>query len=274
MKLGYHTITWGGVVGHPAGVTSVKDLYYLAHGSTERALADIADAGYTGIELFDGNLVEYGDRRDEFRGLLRTHGLELVAVYCGANFVFREILTEELWRIDRAAELAADLGAEHLVLGGGASRAAGQAPEDLDRLAEGVAAAGDIADRYGLTPSYHPHLGTIVETPDALDAIMEKIDMGLCPDLAHLAAGGGDPAAIIRRYHDRIPYVHLKDLSRATQRFMPLGAGDLDLADVVAALGEIAYDGWMTVELDEYAGDPAEAARQSRAFLRPHVDAS
>ena len=38
MKLAYHTITWGGVVGHPAGVTSVKDLYYLANGSTEKAL--------------------------------------------------------------------------------------------------------------------------------------------------------------------------------------------------------------------------------------------
>ena len=29
MKLAYQTNTWGGVVGHPAGVTSVKDLYYL-----------------------------------------------------------------------------------------------------------------------------------------------------------------------------------------------------------------------------------------------------
>ncbi len=42
MKLAYHTITWGGVVGHPAGVTSVKDLYYLANGSTEEALRDIS----------------------------------------------------------------------------------------------------------------------------------------------------------------------------------------------------------------------------------------
>ncbi len=25
MKLGYQTNTWGGVVGHPGGVTSIKD---------------------------------------------------------------------------------------------------------------------------------------------------------------------------------------------------------------------------------------------------------
>jgi inosose dehydratase len=35
MKLGYHTNTWGGVVGHPAGVTSIKALFYLTNGSNE-----------------------------------------------------------------------------------------------------------------------------------------------------------------------------------------------------------------------------------------------
>ena len=48
MKLGYQTITWGGVFGHPAGVTSIKDLNYLANGSTEEAVREIAEAGYTG----------------------------------------------------------------------------------------------------------------------------------------------------------------------------------------------------------------------------------
>ncbi|MGG1680276.1 hypothetical protein ACIFOT_31900 [Neobacillus sp. NRS-1170] len=44
MKLDYQTNTWGGIVEHPAGVTSVKELYYLAYGSTEEALKDIAAA--------------------------------------------------------------------------------------------------------------------------------------------------------------------------------------------------------------------------------------
>ena len=38
MKLAYQTNTWGGVSGHPAGVTSVKDLLYLTNGSTEEAM--------------------------------------------------------------------------------------------------------------------------------------------------------------------------------------------------------------------------------------------
>ena len=70
MRLGYHSITWGGVVGDPVGVTSVKDLWYLANGSMGQAVRDIAAAGYTGTEMFDGNLARYADRPDELRALL------------------------------------------------------------------------------------------------------------------------------------------------------------------------------------------------------------
>jgi inosose dehydratase len=62
MRLSCQTITWGGVVGHPVGVTSIKDLFYLANGSTEEAVRDIAAAGYSGVEIFDGNLRQYEDR--------------------------------------------------------------------------------------------------------------------------------------------------------------------------------------------------------------------
>ena len=48
VQLGYHSITWGGVVGHPQGVTSAKDLYYLTYGSMEQAVGDIAAAAHTG----------------------------------------------------------------------------------------------------------------------------------------------------------------------------------------------------------------------------------
>jgi inosose dehydratase len=268
MNLAYHTITWGGVIGHPAGVTDVKELYYLASGSTEQALADIGQAGYAGCELFDGNIVAYADQINTLGALLDAHALSLVAVYCGANFIFSEILDEELSRIDRAAALAAGLGAEQLVLGGGARRSAGESAGDLQRLAVGLARAGEIARRYELTPSYHPHLGTIVQTSEALDEIMQRTEMGLCPDTGHLAAMGIDPAAVIRRYRDRLPYVHLKGWSSASQKFMPLDEGDLDLEDTLAALAEVDYRGWITVELDAWDGDPAQAARRSAGYLR------
>jgi inosose dehydratase len=267
MRLGYHSITWGGVTGDATGVTSVKDLVYRVPGDMHRSLRDIAAAGYAGVEMFDGNVSDFADQPDELRGLLAETGLALVSVYTGANFIYQEVLPDELHRVRRAAELAALFGAEQLVVGGGARRAAGTEDSDYDRLAEALDTVTDIADEHGLSACYHPHLTTIVESPDEVETIMSRSRIGFCPDTAHLAAGGGDPAALIRRYPDRVRHVHLKDLRAATTTFLPLGQGDIDFTDVLDAIREIGYDSWIIVELDSYDGDPAEAARISRAFL-------
>lgn len=100
----------GGVIGNPVGVTSIKDLFYRANGSTETALRDVAAAGYAGVEVFDGNLVEYENCPEELRRILRETGLELVAVYAGANFIYPDVLDDELWRIEKGASLAAGFG--------------------------------------------------------------------------------------------------------------------------------------------------------------------
>lgn len=267
MQLGYHTITWGGVVGHPVGVTSIKDLFYQTNGSMETAVRDIAAAGYEGTEMFDGNLVEYADRPEELRGLLSESGVKLVSVYSGANFIFADVLPEELHRINRAAELAATFGAERLVVGGGARRVAGTTDEDYTLLARGLDQVTDIAESFGLTASYHPHLSTIVESPSELERLMDSTRIGFCPDTAHLAAGGGDPAAVIRKYPDRIRHVHLKDFRADPFQFLPLGEGDLDFPDIIRAVKESGYDSWLMVELDNYAGDPRVAAEISKKYL-------
>jgi inosose dehydratase len=264
VKLAYQTNTWGGVVGHPVGVTSIKDLFYLAHGSTAEAVRDIAAAGYEGIELFDGNLMEYRDARPEFERLLGD--LRLVGVYSGANFVFPDVLEEELWRIDQAASLAGELGAEHLVVGGGAQRTRPATDTDYERLASGLDAVVEIARRHGLTASYHPHMSTIAETPEQIDRVLARTSIGLCPDTGHVILGGGDPAQLIARYAERMPYVHLKDVDPAAGVFVPLGHGALDLDGVLAALAGARYDGWITVELDAWE-DPGAGARASRAAL-------
>jgi inosose dehydratase len=267
MRLGCHTITWGGVIGDATGVTSVKDLYYRTHGPMDRAIADIAAAGYSGTEMFDGNLADYAGRPAELRGLLDSAGLELVSVYTGGNFIYNDIREDELDRVRRAAGFGRSVGASTLVVGGGARRARGTTDADYAALATALNEVTRIAEEHGLTACYHPHLTTIVESPDELDRLMPNTQIGFCPDTAHLAAGGGDPAELIRRYPDRIRYVHLKDAQFEPLGFLPLGQGEIDFPDVVAALLESGYDGWLMVELDSYTGDPLEAAKISKAYL-------
>lgn len=265
MKLAYQTNTWGGLFGHPAGVTSIKDLYYLTDGSLEKALRNISSLGYTGFELFDGNLVQYADRKDELRFLMQSLHLEMVAVYSGANFIYPDVLGEELAKIERVAQLAAEFHATYLVVGGGAIRSTGILEQDYQRLGQALDTVADMAHRIGLVPTYHPHLGTCVQAPDQLEKLFNYTSIGLCPDTAHVQAGGGDPTAIIRQHASRLNYVHLKDIKQGV--FAPLGQGEQNYSQILAALKDAGYDGWITVELDSFP-DPKQGAAISKAFMQ------
>jgi inosose dehydratase len=95
-KLAYQANCWGNLGGNAEGVTSIAQLSYRTFGDMDRACAEIAAAGYTGVELFDGNLLDYGVT--DFRALLKNNGLSLVAAYSGANFIFDDILPEpRIW---------------------------------------------------------------------------------------------------------------------------------------------------------------------------------
>lgn len=263
----YHANCWGPLGGNAVGVTSITQLTYRTFGDMERAVREIAEAGYTGVELFDGNLLDYERRPGDFRKVLDDAGVVLVAGYSGANFIFHDILPEELARIERAAGVAAELGAEHLVVGGGAKRARGRDADDVKRLAAGLEAVIRIAETSGLTAHYHPHLSTIVEGPDEVREIFRHTAIHFCPDTAHLAAAGGDPAQQVAEFRDRITYVHLKGLQREPFAFTPLDRGNLAIGPIIAALGGTDFPGWITTELDAWP-DPKAGAVLSMDFLR------
>lgn len=260
----YHANCWGPLGGNAVGVTSITQLTYRTFGDMAAAMRDIAGAGYEGIELFDGNLFDYSAA--EFRALLSDTGVKLVAAYSGGNFIFDDILEEELARARRAADAAAELGAEHLVVGGGAKRAAGISDGDYGKLAAALEKVVEIARQRGLRAHYHPHLSTIVEGPAEVRRIFEETSIDFCPDTAHLAAAGGDPAAMVREHASRISYVHLKGWQREPFAFTPLDRGDLAIGPIVEALRETGFDGWVTTELDAWP-DPKEGAVLSMNFL-------
>ncbi|AVF05757.1 MULTISPECIES: sugar phosphate isomerase/epimerase family protein [Devosia] len=267
VKLAYHANCWGPLGGNAVGVTSITQLTYRTFTDMDRAFADIARAGYQGVEVFDGNLLD--ETSAGLRRKLADAGLELVSTYSGGNFIFPDILGEELARIERVAAAAAEAGASHYVIGGGAKRAAGIQDDDYKRLGEALDQAGEIARRAGLRANYHPHLSTIVEGPAEVTKIFSLTGLDFCPDTAHLAAAGGDPAAQVREFAGRISLVHLKGLQRDPFGFTPLDSGDLDNATVSAALKDIGYSGWVMAELDSWP-DPYEGAVRSHAFLKRH----
>src|SRR5271155_851795 len=94
-KKAYHANCWGPLGGNAVGVTSIAELTYRTFGDMERAIAEIGEVGYSGVELFDGNLLDHAGRANDLRAVLEGASVKLLAVYSGGNFIFKEILDQE-----------------------------------------------------------------------------------------------------------------------------------------------------------------------------------
>jgi len=263
MKLACLTNAWGGVWGTPGGVTSINDSYYMSSGSTEEALKDISESGYTGFEIFEGNLMDYEE--EDFKDLMKKYNLELVGVYTGANFIYPDIWKEEYSKIERVIKRASNLNCSNVVIGGGAIRSDGILDEDYKVLGDRLNIMKELAEEHGLVAHYHPHLGSMVESPEQIDKLYQHTSINLCPDTAHIEAGGGDPLEIINKYSDKVKYIHVKDFHDG--KFLPLGEGHQNFTSMLEKLRSLEdYSGWITVEFDTYE-DAKYASRVSKKFL-------
>ena len=156
--------------------------------------------------------------------------------------------------------------------------------DNLSRLAVRAADRGVLA-------CLHPHVGTMIETREDVDRLLDGTQAPLCLDTGHLLVGGADPAALAREVPERIVHTHLKDVDAGlAQRvragelsyteavragmYRPLGEGDVGIADIVGTLEAHGYQGWYVLEQDtvlpaEPAGaGPVEDVAASVAFLR------
>jgi sugar phosphate isomerase/epimerase len=69
-------------------------------------------------------------------------------------------------------------------------------------------------------------------------------------------------------------HYHLEDIAatRVHHHLVP-GTGAIDFPEVIQAIRETGYEGWLTVELYPFVEDPDGAARDALALLRPLVGA-
>ncbi|MBC3193062.1 TIM barrel protein [Pseudonocardia sp. C8] len=137
---------------------------------------------------------------------------------------------------------------------------------NLDRITE-------YAATRGVSAVLHPHVGTMVETGDDVQRVLEGSRIPLCLDTGHLLIGGTDPAALARQAPERVAHTHLKDVDLGLARqvqdgrityteavgkgmYRPLGEGDVDLDGVLSHLTARGYDGWHVLEQDTILHGP------------------
>ncbi|SRR5579883_2407067 len=264
-----------------------------------RYLDEVAAAGYEWTEL--GPYGYLPTDLPTLRAELDRRGLKVSATVAISHLEDPAAWPDLERQVLGGGELLATLGARFLVLiddtysnlfTGRSTRPSRLDADEWKRLIEVTHRMAELVrDRFGLQLVQHPHAETHIEYEDQIEAFLEQTDpqlVGLCLDTGHHAYRGGDPVAFFRRHHARIPYLHLKSVDGAKQKwvereqipfaiavgndmFCEPSQGVVDFAAFRDALQEVGYNGWATVEQDMYPAPfdkPLPIARRSREYLR------
>jgi inosose dehydratase len=184
-----------------------------------RFLDELAEAGYRWLELGPHGYLptDPGRLREEVgRRGLRVSG----------QGVFGALHDPDRWEADlrdarQVAELVTAMGGTHVVL---LPADAGPNPPELDpdrwrTLVDRTSELGRILNQeHGVAAVFHPHADSHVGTQPQIERFLADTDPGgvnLCLDTGHVAYYEGDNLELIRKYPDRIGYLHLKQADPA-----------------------------------------------------------
>ncbi|WP_435256834.1 myo-inosose-2 dehydratase [Thioclava sp. FR2] len=124
----------------------------------------------------------------------------------------------------------------------------------------------------GIDLVYHHHMGTVVQSPEDIDAFMAATGPAtkLLFDAGHCYFGGSDPAKVLAKHVGRVKHFHAKNV-RPTVRAKVEGEGlsfmdgvragvftvpgdqdgAIDFAPLLKILAENGYDGWIVIEAEQ-----------------------
>ncbi|WP_369046028.1 sugar phosphate isomerase/epimerase family protein [Sinomonas sp. P10A9] len=278
------------------GVCEVPNWGYQL--DADRVLSEMAELGVTATEFGPAGFLptEPGPRAE----VLSRYGLQAIGGFFPV--ILHDAGKDPLEAVQPELDAYEAAGAQVMVLAAETGVEGYDQRHELD--AEGWTLFGRNLDRIvraaadrGVAAVLHPHVGTMVESAADVRRVLDDTSADLCLDTGHLLIGGTDPRALAREFASRIGHTHLKDvraeLAARVQAgdltytdavkagmYVPLGQGDVGIADIVASLTASGYRGWFTMEQDTILetvpeGDgPASDVRISVAFLRSLEDAA
>lgn len=236
---------------------------WLPFGSLDTALADLADHGFSTVELTTApphvhSLAMSRDERVDLARRLERFGLRAISTnptFCDINLVstnadFRELSVSQ---IARELELAADLGADTVVVIAGRLHALAPAPPDrlrhdlLDSLTILLERADALGVNIALENSPYGYLRTSGDLVDVADEV-DHPRLGIVYDVAN-ALPIEDPIAGVATVAHRLMLIHVSDTWRDRWTHTSPGRGDVDFEAFARILRRIGYAGHNVYEL-------------------------
>jgi inosose dehydratase len=270
--------------------------------SADRVLDEMRELGLTATELGPEGFLPA--EPSAMASVLVGHGMQAIAGFTPLLLHVPE--HDPIPEVNRILDSYAATGADMLVLSAVTGATGYDSRPELDDAGWDTLLANldrlvDLATYRGVTAVLHPHVGTMIETGDEVQQVLDGSWISLCLDTGHLLIGGTDPADLARQAPKRIAHLHLKDVdstlaakvrsgrltyTEAVRQGMyrPLGTGEVDIPAIIGHLSAHGYAGWYTLEQDtilteEPTGEgPAADVRASAEYLgtvlrrptRPH----
>jgi sugar phosphate isomerase/epimerase len=217
------------------------------------SLRKVADIGYTAVQISG-----FGPADPvEVAKLVEDNGLTVASTHMSWPQFLEDldnlIEVHKLWKCDHPA--IGGLPREYHSVDG-----LKQFLDELAPVAEKLAAEG-------MDFSYHNHSHELIRHGEKtwLAMLYEQADPQMLKaeiDTYWIQAGGGDPAAWVRKCAGREPLLHLKDMCVAPpreQRFAEIGEGNLNWPAILEAAQASGVE-WYLVEQDRsYDRDPFES---------------
>ena len=258
--------------------------------SFPEAWAVARELGYTGIEIAPftlkpgADVVDVNDistaQRAEVKQQASDAGLEVVGLHwlLAKTEGFYLTSPEEVIRTKTAeyfkslAQLCADLGGTVLVLGSPQQRnlLPGVTYEEAEQYAAEVLRAAmptfaDLGLMLALEP-LGPAEGDFLPNAEKGIQLAKLIDSPNCKlhlDVKAMSSESKPVADVIRESRDWMVHFHAND-----PNLLGPGMGDMDFEPIFAALKDVQYDGWVSVEVFKYEPSAKEIAQQSMEYMQ------
>jgi len=246
----------------------------------ERAFAFAAKCGYTGIEFAPFTMADdardiSATRREEVRRQADAAGLEVVGLHwllaktTGYYLTSPDALVRRRTAayVQDLARLCVDLGGSRMIFGSPQQRnlLPGVTLEDAtDYAAEVVMESLPVLEETGVTLCMEPlgpAEGDFLVTSAQAVRLIERIGQPNCRlilDCKAMSSESDSIPELIRRHARLLAHFHANDPNRQGPGF-----GELDFVPILAALGKVDYQGWVSVEVFDYSPGVERLARES-----------
>ena len=218
------------------GVTIGAQSYSFRDRPLDAAIQGFLTVGLSECELYQGHvepdhlkgealrkwrLTVPMSRFHEVRQKFDKAGIELYAY----NYSFRKDFTHE--EMDRGFQMARALGVKYITASSNVSLA-----HQVDLLAQ----------KYKITVGFHGHDDTRdpdeFSTADSFERALKGASpyLGINLDIGHFTAANQDAVSFLRKYHEKMVTLHIKDRKKNHGDNLPFGEGDTPITAVLHLL--------------------------------------